>query len=104
MFFVYFNLISGVLLSWFVLDNHGASLLHHHDYTVMTERLLSRLMTPFNYPCVAFLPNRCNIQYMTGGFRCFIFIIPSMFQVITTVLPAKITILPQLTSPRCGVV
>jgi hypothetical protein len=102
-FFFNFNPISGVLLSSFVLDNHGASLLHHHDYTVMTERLLSRLMTPFNYPCVAFLPNWSNIQYMTGGFRCFIFIIP-MFQVITTVLPAKITILPQLTSPRCGVV
>ena len=47
---MFFKPISGVLISSFVVDNHGASLLHYHDYAVMTERLLSHLMTPFNYP------------------------------------------------------
>jgi len=69
----------------------------------MTERLLSRLVTPFNYPAGGVPAKLVQYTVHDRGFRCFIFIIP-MFQVITTVLPLKIAILPQLTSPRCGVV
>lgn len=54
----------------------------------MTERLLSRLMTPFNYPAGGVPAKLVQYTVHDRGFRCFIFIIP-MFQVITTVLPAK---------------
>jgi hypothetical protein len=57
-----FKPISGVSHSSFVLDNHGASLHHHHhDYTVRygDGRLPSRLMSndPFYYLAGGVPPN-----------------------------------------------